>query len=394
MPARAIMLQGTGFECRQVAAGRGARRALTARGLTVRPFKPQNMSNNAAVTVEGGEIGRAQALQARAARVAPSVHMNPVLLKPQSEIGAQIVVQGKVYGTAGAREYQAVKPKLLPQVLESFATLKAEADIVLVEGAGSASEINLRAQRHRQYGLCPRGRRAGGGDRRHRPRRGDRQPGRHQGGARARGREAGRRLHRQPACAATHLCSPRAWRRSRERTGWPALGLVPILPKPRDAAGRGCLWRSASGSSRAGGGRIKIAVPMLPRIANFDDLDPLAAEPEVDLILVKRGNPLPAMRSRHPARLEGDDRRPRRASRARAGTSTSPRMSAVAAACSGFAGDIRCSERPSPIRKDRRTGRHRSRARPARRGDGDHRRQDAHRDHRRDARRRRSVQRI
>ena len=102
------------------------------------------MSNNAAVTADGGEIGRAQALQARAARVAASVHMNPVLLKPQSEIGAQIVVQGRVYGSAKAAAYQTMKPELLPFVLDSFARMKAEADIVLVEGAGSAAEVNLR----------------------------------------------------------------------------------------------------------------------------------------------------------------------------------------------------------------------------------------------------------
>ena len=102
------------------------------------------MSNNAAVTADGGEIGRAQALQALAACVEPIVHMNPVLLKPQSEIGAQVIVQGKVFGRATAREMQALKPKLLPCVLESFARLKHEADLVLVEGAGSASEINLR----------------------------------------------------------------------------------------------------------------------------------------------------------------------------------------------------------------------------------------------------------
>jgi adenosylcobyric acid synthase len=111
----------------------------------VRPFKPQNMSNNAAVTADGGEIGRAQALQARAARIAPSVHMNPVLLKPQSEIGAQIIVRGRVRGSAKAAAYQKMKPELLPAVLESFAKMRAEADLVLVEGAGSASEINLRA---------------------------------------------------------------------------------------------------------------------------------------------------------------------------------------------------------------------------------------------------------
>ena len=106
MGARAIMLQGTASNVGKSLLVAGLARALTARGLTVRPFKPQNMSNNAAVTADGGEIGRAQALQARAARVAPSVHMNPVLLKPQSEIGAQIVVQGKVFGQANARAFQ------------------------------------------------------------------------------------------------------------------------------------------------------------------------------------------------------------------------------------------------------------------------------------------------
>src|SRR5208282_5219156 len=114
----------------------GLARAFTQRGLRVRPFKPQNMSNNAAVTVEGGEIGRAQALQARAARTPASIHMNPVLLKPQSEIGAQIVVQGRVHGSSKAAAYQEMKRDLLPFVLDSYARLRREADIVLVEGAG------------------------------------------------------------------------------------------------------------------------------------------------------------------------------------------------------------------------------------------------------------------
>ena len=144
MAARALMLQGTGSSVGKSLLVAGLARALVRRGLTVRPFKPQNMSNNAAVTAEGGEIGRAQALQALAACVAPSVHLNPVLLKPQSEIGAQVIVQGKVFGRATAREMQALKPRLLPFLLESFARLKREADIILVEGAGSASEINLR----------------------------------------------------------------------------------------------------------------------------------------------------------------------------------------------------------------------------------------------------------
>ena len=110
MAARAIMFQGTGSDVGKSLIVAGLARALAPRGLKVAPFKPQNMSNNAAVTADGGEIGRAQALQARAARVEPSVHMNPVLLKPQSEVGAQLVVQGRVYGRASAAEYQLIKP--------------------------------------------------------------------------------------------------------------------------------------------------------------------------------------------------------------------------------------------------------------------------------------------
>ena len=114
MPTRALMFQGTGSDVGKSMIVAGLARALTLRGINVRPFKPQNMSNNAAVTADGGEIGRAQALQARAARVAASVHMNPVLLKPQNEIGAQIVVQGRVYGSAKAAAYQEMKRDLLP----------------------------------------------------------------------------------------------------------------------------------------------------------------------------------------------------------------------------------------------------------------------------------------
>src|SRR5258708_34566856 len=130
MTARALMFQGTGSDVGKSLIVAGLCRLLASRGLTVRPFKPQNMSNNAAVAEDGGEIGRAQALQARAARVPPNVHMNPILLKPQSQVGAQIVVQGKVHGTAKAVEYMGMKQTLLPAVIESFAKMKAEADLV------------------------------------------------------------------------------------------------------------------------------------------------------------------------------------------------------------------------------------------------------------------------
>src|SRR6516164_5604997 len=142
--ARALMLQGTGSDVGKSLLVAGLARAFTRRGLKVRPFKPQNMSNNAAVTADGGEIGRAQALQARACGTRPVTDMNPVLVKPQSESGAQIVLDGKVWGTACAGEYRDLAPTLLPAVLAAFTRLAEAADLVLIEGAGSPAEINLR----------------------------------------------------------------------------------------------------------------------------------------------------------------------------------------------------------------------------------------------------------
>ena len=197
MTARALMFQGTGSDVGKSLIVAGLCRVFARRGLAVRPFKPQNMSNNAAVTADGGEIGRAQALQARACGVPPTVDMNPVLLKPQSEIGAQVVVQGRVIGAAKAREYQALKPKLLDAVLASFSRLKAEADLVIVEGAGSAAEINLARRRHRQHGLRPRRPLPGRPCRRHRPRRRVRPGSGNCGRARGRRSRDHRGLHRQ-----------------------------------------------------------------------------------------------------------------------------------------------------------------------------------------------------
>src|SRR5579862_1794364 len=144
MAARALMFQGTGSDVGKSLIVAGLARAFADRGLRVRPFKPQNMSNNAAVTADGGEIGRAQALQARACGVMPATDMNPVLLKPQSEGTAQIVLGGRVFAAASAREYRALAPTLLPAVLSAFERLAGAADLVLVEGAGSPAEINLR----------------------------------------------------------------------------------------------------------------------------------------------------------------------------------------------------------------------------------------------------------
>jgi adenosylcobyric acid synthase len=291
MQARALMLQGTGSSVGKSLLVAGLARALARRGLMVRPFKPQNMSNNAAVTEDGGEIGRAQALQALAAGVAPSVHMNPVLLKPQSEIGAQVIVQGKVSGTATAREMQDLKPKLLPYVLESFGITKLGADVVLVEGAGSASEINLRKNDIANMGFA----RAadvpvvviGDIDR---------------GGVIA--SLVGSKAVLDPEDA--RLVAGFIVNRMRgdislfadgmeeiaRRTGWPALGLVPFFEGARRLPAEDAYDLVERRYSRSNG-RVRVAVPLLPHIANFDDLDPLAAEPDVELVMVERGTPLP-----------------------------------------------------------------------------------------------------
>jgi adenosylcobyric acid synthase len=291
MAARALMFQGTGSDVGKSLIVAGLARALTLRGLTVRPFKPQNMSNNAAVTPDGGEIGRAQALQARAARTPPTVHMNPVLLKPQSEIGAQIVVQGRVYGSAKAAAYQHIKRDLLPAVLESYRQLRSAADIVLVEGAGSAAEVNLRANDIANMGFAEAAdlpvALIGDIDR---------------GGVIA---SLVGTKHVIDATDAARICGfivnkfrgdpalfAEAMTRIAQATGWPALGLVPFFADARLLPAEDALAleqkRPAKSQSRA-----RIAVPILPHIANFDDLDPLEAEPAVDLIRLRPGMALP-----------------------------------------------------------------------------------------------------
>jgi adenosylcobyric acid synthase len=284
------MLQGTGSDVGKSLIVAGLCRVYARRGLGVRPFKPQNMSNNAAVAHDDGEIGRAQALQALAAGVPPSIHMNPVLLKPQSEIGAQVVVQGRVIGAAKAREYQALKPKLMAPVLDSFARLKREADLVVVEGAGSAAEINLRAGDIANMGFaravdCPVAL-VGDIDR---------------GGIFAQILGTKAALAAEDAAMIVGFIVNKfrgdaslfesGLTTLAERTGWRAFGLMPFFPAAarlpaEDAFGL------ASFKPRADA-PLTIAVPMLARIANFDDFDPLKLEPAVRLIFVRAGEPLP-----------------------------------------------------------------------------------------------------
>ncbi len=306
----ALMVQGTGSDVGKSLVVAGLCRLFADRGLAVRPFKPQNMSNNAAVTVDGGEIGRAQALQAKACRTAPLADMNPVLLKPQGERTAQVVVQGQARGATSATGYRDLKAGLMPHVLDSFARLEAAAELVIAEGAGSPAEANLRDNDIANMGFA----------------------------------EAAdlpvilvADIERGGVLASlvgTHaLLSPSERTRVKgyvinkfrgdpalfapaidiieTHTGWPCLGVLPWFAEatklpaedgmalPSRTAARSTVAHvhhdahSHDNDDAKREKTMRIVAPRWPRVGNFDDLDPLAAEPNVRLTIVAPGEPLP-----------------------------------------------------------------------------------------------------
>lgn len=288
----ALMIQGTGSDVGKSLIVAGLARAFTARGMRVRPFKPQNMSNNAAVAADGGEIGRAQALQARACKAAPSVHMNPVLLKPETDTGAQVIVCGKRQETLAARDFAKRRGALLPEILKSFDRLCREADLVLVEGAGSPAEINLRENDIANMGFAQ----AAGvpvaliGDI-------------HRGGVIASivgtfevvSREDADRI----ACFIVNnfhgdtALFDDGVRAIEDRIARPCAGVVPHFPDAAKlpAEDAMALDRATRGTQD---NDFLITVPRLSRIANFDDLDPLRQTPGVAVEIVQPGTPIPA----------------------------------------------------------------------------------------------------
>jgi adenosylcobyric acid synthase len=286
-----LMVQGTSSDSGKSTMVGALCRIAARGGLRVAPFKPQNMSLNSAVTVDGGEIGRAQAWQALAAGIAPEVDMNPVLLKPNSDIGAQVIVHGRSTGNLDARAYHRYKPVARQAVLESFARLRAKSDLVLVEGAGSPAEVNLREGDIANMGFatavgCPVVLVADI----------DR------GGVFA-------QILGTLACLAederalvkgviinkfrgdVSLLQPGIdWIEA--QTGKPVLGVVPFVPN---------LWLDAEDAlpkqrhgQRAPDDALRVVVPVLPRISNHTDFDPLRAHPQVDLRFVRMGDPIPA----------------------------------------------------------------------------------------------------
>lgn len=294
MKRAALMIQGTGSDVGKSIIVAGLCRAATYRGIRVAPFKPQNMSNNAAACPGGGEIGRAQALQAQAAGVEPSVDLNPVLLKPQTDQVAQVIVHGRAVSNLEARDYIVQRQSLMTLVLQSFRKLTETFDLVLVEGAGSAAETNLRERdianmgfaRAAQVPVCLLADIERGG---------------------VIASLVGTKVVLEQADSAlvrsfivnkfrgdiTLFDDGR--RDIEQRTSWPCRGVIPWLNAARrlpqeDAV---AVEQLSNVTPESGERILKIAVPMLSRIANSDDYDPLRMEPNVELVFVPPGSPVP-----------------------------------------------------------------------------------------------------
>jgi adenosylcobyric acid synthase len=290
MTAKSIMFLGTGSDVGKSLVVAGLARAFANRGLRVAPFKPQNMSNNAAVTADGGEIGRAQALQARASRVPASVHMNPVLLKPESETGAQVIVQGQRKETLKARDFFRERPKYMPAILDSFKKLQESCDLILVEGAGSPAEVNLRQGDLANLGFATAANIPALliGDI-------------HRGGVIASIVGTFAVLNDEDKSYIKGFIinkfhgDVKLFDEGRtyleDRTNSPCLGVIPHFSTAANLPAEDAV--SLEHKLASSTGALNICVLRLPRIANFDDLDPLGLEPHVKLEFLEQTQPIP-----------------------------------------------------------------------------------------------------
>ncbi|OBU87616.1 cobyric acid synthase [Chromobacterium subtsugae] len=291
MTAKTIMIQGATSDAGKSALATGLCRLLARRGVRVAPFKPQNMALNSAVTADGGEIGRSQAVQALACRVEPHTDMNPVLLKPNSHTGSQVIIQGRAIGNMEARGYHGYKPIAMQAVLESHARLAEQYQCIVAEGAGSPAEINLRDGDIANMGFaeavdCPvilvadieRGGVFA-----------------HLAGTLAllseseRARVVGLVINRfrgDPSLLKTGV----DW--LEQHTGKPVLGVLPYLYdlhlEAEDSMGLDKL-----GGASGGGDKLRVAAPAAPRVSNHTDFDPLRLHPQVEFTLVRAGETIP-----------------------------------------------------------------------------------------------------
>lgn len=287
---KSLMVQGTTSDAGKSVLVAGLCRLLAKKGIKVAPFKPQNMALNSAVTIDGGEIGRAQALQAQAANIIPTTDMNPVLLKPNTDIGSQVIIHGKVHTHMDAKSYHVYKPQVMPYVLDSFSRLQENFDCVLIEGAGSPAEINLREHDIANMGFAEEADvpviLIADIDR---------------GGVFAHlyGTLALLSVSEQKRIKGfvinrfrgdISLLEPGIkW--LEEKTGKPVLGVLPYVTN---------LTLEAEDSMGIAEHRekiltqFKVVVPVVSRISNHTDFDSLREHPEVDLNFICPGNPLPA----------------------------------------------------------------------------------------------------
>ncbi|MEM1086459.1 MAG: cobyric acid synthase [Pseudomonadota bacterium] len=284
------MLQGTGSDVGKSVLTAALCRVARRKGLSVAPFKPQNMSNNAAACRDGGEIGRAQALQALACGLDPHIDMNPVLLKPQTDRTSQVVLHGRAIEAMEAADYMARRDRLMGAVMESFERLCAHHDLIIVEGAGSPAEINLRARdianmgfaRHAGVPVCLIGDIEKGG---------------------VIASLVGTKSVIDPEDAAMiggFLVNKfrgdirlfdNGVTEIEDRTGWPCFGVIPWLSATARLPAEDAV--ALTKPSRPGEHTLKIAAPMLSRIANFDDADPLKLEPGIAFEWVPPGRAIP-----------------------------------------------------------------------------------------------------
>ena len=294
MKYRPLMILGSGSDVGKSVTVAGLCRVFRQEGISVAPFKAQNMALNSFITPEGGEMGRAQVVQAMAAGLAPHVDMNPILLKPSSEVGSQVIVHGRVYGNFSAREYYRHKPKLVRKVMESYRRLAAAYDLIILEGAGSAVELNLKKNDLVNFNMA---------------------------------RKAGAAvilvadIDRGGIFAATigsyHLLTPRERRLLAgfiinkfrgdpelfkegveiiaRRTRRPVFGVLPYMPDlalPEEDSVALARKRGAGGGAD---GCLRLGVVRLPHISNYTDFDPLEQEPGVHLSYLEPGDPVDAL---------------------------------------------------------------------------------------------------